>query len=179
MKKLLLFLTLSTIFVNAQTFQPDSGNYNKYGKQIYKIDTVMVSNQTKESIFSNSLAWLSNNFKDSRNVIETKDINLGEITFKCFYQEDFLTGVKKNGKDTYLPIKIFYTGKFFIKDKKYRIILTDLRYSYLTDSENNIDLSDDITYKYNKKQIDASLSFYKIVLKDIVNYLNRKSDNDF
>ena len=168
MKKALFFLLISTISF-AQTLQKDDS-----GK--FKLDSIVNSPLKKEFLYSNALSWLSSNFKDSRNVIETKDADSGEIIFKGNLP-DKVNVTLKNGKQTLADTRLYFTGKIITKDEKFRIIFSDLKYSYITPNlytelATREIKKDDIYNEKNLVNLDS-------MVKDIARALNKKADNDF
>lgn len=174
MKYLYLLLLLSS-FTFGQTLVKDETN-------TYKYDTIVESASNKKALYSNALNWLSQNFEDSRYVTESKDFETGEIIFK---------GTKTDYLEE-LPLKLSFTAKIIVKDKKYRLIFQDLKYDYFivetmkmnryllpvnqyNDDYDKTGLKDHAAKKYN----DKGLSLLKNIADNIIASMNKKSDADF
>ncbi len=140
------------------------------------MDSIVSSTLKKEFLYSNALSWLSSNFKDSRNAIETKDAESGEIIFKGNLPDKVIV-MLKSGKQTLANTRLYFTGKIIIKDEKFRIIFTDLKYSYITDTLYSDLLNRELRKddKYNEK----NLANLESIVKDLSQALNKKADNDF
>lgn len=180
MKKLILLLILSTSAF-AQDLKVDDV-LNKYGGKTYKLDTIVNSDLKKEFLYSNALAWLSSSFKDSRNVVESKDADLGEIIFKGNTSGYVDVEIKKSKKKTVtspVPVRLSFSGKIIVKDGKYRVIFNNLVYTYITDGLSNDLRPEDKTLIDNDEYNSEALRLLDKLNISLLNSMNKKSDNDF
>jgi hypothetical protein len=161
-----------------QTFKEDP-TYLKQAPNAkgYMIDTVVISTYNKKQLFSNALSYLSNTYKDSRFVIESQDMELGEIAFtgsaKAFSIHRDTT---KKGKITthQWPIVLNYKCKVYVKDQKYKILMNNLELQKAPGLG-----STSLDVKLNDTDSSAASRLALDILKDVATYMNRKPDNDF
>lgn len=128
MKKLLLIILLLL------SFQGYSQNLVKDDvTEMYKLDTIVNSSLGKEALYSNALGWFNSNFKDSRNVIESKDFEAGEIIFHGQSSKNVPYEYQSGKKiiKTVQDVKVYFNGKVIVKDGKYRLIFSDLKHEYI------------------------------------------------
>ncbi|GEM_PF-2830878 len=171
MKRILLLFVFLPAFAFSQTLVKDPVTTN------YKIDTVINADLKKEALYSNSLRWISSNFKDSRNVIESKDVETGEVTFKGHMSGYAEVLVKK--KVTFPPVDLHFTGKVITKDGKYRLIMSDLFFTYITPTlKTGLRPSDKTLIPddpYNKQ----ALKMLGFLTENLIYSMAQSSDQDF
>lgn len=179
----LLLLFLATLSYS-QSFKEDP-NFVKQAPNAkgYMLDTVSASALKKDQLYSNALAFLSNRFKDSRSIIESKDLDLGEISFKGNTQTTVsISDTTKKGKvSTYLEtVKLFFKCKIYLKDQKFKIVLYSLEKPFTSLIASELKLPIDpfetvLMAKEHKAASDMALN----VIKDLAASLNKKPENDF
>lgn len=182
MKKiLLLILLINSMSVFSQSLVKDDA-LNKYGGATYKLDTIVESEFKKEFLYSNALGWLSSSFKDSRKVIENKDSDLGEITFKgstLGYIDVEIKKTKKKSTQVPTTVRLHFSGKIIVKDNKFRIIFNNLTYSYISDRlTGNLVPSDKTIIKDDEYNAKAFELLDKLNTS-LINSMSKKSDSDF
>lgn len=124
-----IFLGLTTF---AQQFKPDpnfTAGADAPNAKRFIVDTVATSTYKKEQLYSNALGYLTNAAKDSRNLIESKSIELGEIVFSGNIETSVLkSDTTKKGKiETYKKnVKVFFKCNVYVKDQKFKIILSKI-----------------------------------------------------
>lgn len=181
MKKLLIAILLLPVLAQAQTFKPDyDSKISAEISQPLLLDTVVISKLTKMQLYSNVLGYLSSTFIDSRNVIEMKDADLGEVAFKGtvakFYPKETIDkkGIKTTEED---KVTLFFKCKIYVKDEKYKIVLSDLEYDALSfiKVRYNLKYPKEVNEQRNNIVVDTSL----ILINDIAYSLNKKPKSDF
>ena len=176
-KTISLLLIFLCSFLFSQKLIPDADLNNKYGHKIYKLDSIVNSNLEKKELYSNALRWISSNFKDSRNVIEMKDESLGEVVFSGRITGNYVGSYEKRNKkvEFLAPVTFIFKCKIIVKDKKYRIIFTDLK------TETTVGLDDvepqDVSIFKDTNQY--ALNQLSLLVEDIIKSMSTKSDNDF
>lgn len=182
MKKTLLTLfTLIPLFVLGQSFKTDENTKSSYAdKPAVLLDTVATSEYSKIQLYSNALNYLTSSFKDSRNVLEMKDADLGEIAFKgSVSNRTIKTTTTKKGKTESIEeiTLIHFKCKIYVKDKKYKIVLSSLETSPLSfspDIKVTIVGEPNVSERNNRAQ-QVALNY----IKDIAQQINKKPENDF
>jgi hypothetical protein len=176
---------LSVATVSAQSFKEDP-NFVKQAPNAkgYMLDTVATSALSKTQLYSNTMAFIANYFKDSRNVIENKDLELGEITFKGnTFTNIAVSDTSKKGKITthYETVRLFFKCKVYLKDQKFKIILQNLEkpaFAILATGVNlPVDPYEKIGMLANEQRAASGLAL--LVIKDLALALNKKPENEF
>ncbi|WP_316745133.1 DUF4468 domain-containing protein [Pedobacter antarcticus] len=178
MKKRLLILIICLITTGsfAQSFKKDPDMVNEKGQIQYMLDTVVNSKFSKEQLFSNALAFLSNKYDSLNTEILYENLMLGEINFKAQKTFHFLS-IPTPGKEVmttpYMTSGIFRYGcRIYVKDQKFRIIMYRLG-----NGINKLNPFDDSLY--NNSQPSAA-KYAKEQIKEFAEYLNKKKpNNDF
>lgn len=179
MKYLLLLLFSFTSLSFGQNFKTDEGRFTKSNKQLYLMDTIVETTNSKAVLYQNSLKWISKKYKNSKINVISKDENLGEINLNIRYYEDvtvnnLIKGDKTKTKN--VPVGYETNCKIILKDNKYKIIVSDLYYNYgARGNVNPLDLDMSI----NKESKLTGIRFNKELLNDISKSLNKKLENDF
>ncbi|AMR32399.1 hypothetical protein A0256_13685 [Mucilaginibacter sp. PAMC 26640] len=179
---ILLFIVTSKL--RAQSFKEDP-NFVKQAPNAkgYMLDTVSASNLSKDQLYSNALSFLSNSFKDSRNVIESKDLELGEISFKGNIRGVFtVSDTSKNGKITshQEPVILFFKSNVYLKNNKFKIVVSSLERTFSAILSTSIKLPVDINrigIQYDEDRVASNLALK--LIKDFSAFLNNKPENDF
>lgn len=185
-KKLISFAVLLVSFsCYSQTFRPDAGTVSTSTvSPAQLLDTVVATTLTKKQVYSNALRYISTAFKDSRDVIEMKDPDLGEIIFAGNVKENYLkiSEDKKGKKSTFNDVvKLSFKGRIYIKDDRFKIVLSGLQYDFTSLLPGAPQMT--VTYPKefglysgrNNAAVDAALK----LIKDISLALNSKPENDF
>jgi hypothetical protein len=177
-KTITITFLLTWIFSFGQTFKEDP-TYLKQAPNAkgYMLDTVVVSNFDKKQLYSNALSYLSNTYKDSRFVIESQDLELGEIAFTGSAKAVSIhRDTTKKGKITTYqwPIVLNYKCKVYVKDQKYKIVMNNLE---LQKAPGLCSTSVDV--KLNDPDEKPASHLAVDILKDVATYMNRKPENDF
>lgn len=186
----MLLLALVTT-VHAQAFKVERTDLDGSDEiKYYLIDTVVASDLNKDQLYSNSLKMISGSFKDSRNVIESKDLDLGEIVYKGFIGSKFVHKIEgkvdkkgRKGKDEFLEdeARLYFKCHLFLKDNKYKVVLTDLKMpiTALFDTESTrihvVPVDEIKEYDLQSKIHQMALSY----IKSVASELNKKPMNDF
>jgi len=183
-KTLLTLITLLPLITFAQNFKDDP-NYVKQAvnDKGYMLDTVGVSTLTKSQLFSNALSFLTNNFKDSRSVIESKDLELGEISFKGnTFKNIQVSDTSKKGKiaNRWETVRLHFKCKIYLKDQKFKIVLNSLQkpFSEMIASDTLLPIdpyANGIFSNSDKAASELALD----LIKNIAKYLNTKPENEF
>lgn len=184
MKKLLLYLLVSLpLFSLAQKFKPDQNTKSTFTDQpSHLLDTVIESKLTQKQLYSNSLNYISTSFKDSRNVLEMKDIDLGEISFIGTYSTIIVDSIahllKKKTVYTYQnnELKLKFKCKIYVKDQKAKIVLSSLLYDYYINKNTSIRIGKELE-AWNGNRVASELALD--LIKRIAGFINKKPDNDF
>ncbi|MDM1093407.1 DUF4468 domain-containing protein [Myroides odoratimimus] len=145
---------------------------------MYKLDTIVNTSLNKEALYSNALGWFNSNFRDSRNVVESKDLETGEILFHGITSKDVPIEYKVNKKvvKDLENVKVHFKGKVIVKDSKYRLIFSDLKHEYISGM---------IWTMYPEGNIEDNLPEYETyrLLEELQNSfirsMDKKPDNDF
>lgn len=165
MKKIILtLLSILPLISVAQSFKPDENTVSSSKDYpAYLIDTVVASSYTKQQLYSNALHYVTSTFSDSRNVIELKDTELGEIALKAFFQKERTT--------------LYFKCKIYVKDKKFKIVLSALETNHVFEAP---EIKSTLVANYTKsKPNSAALALAVDVIKDIAYQLNKKPENEF
>lgn len=174
MKKILLILLLLTIKGYGQKLNLVKDDVT----EMYKLDTIVSTSLNKEALYSNALGWFNSKFRDSRNVIESKDFETGEILFHGITSKD-VPYEYKSGKKTIKTmdnVKVFFNGKVIVKEGKYRLIFSDLKHEYISGMIWTMYPESD-----NEKS-KAAFETYRLLedlQKSFIRSMDKKPDNDF
>lgn len=181
---LLIFAIIISSTVFAQSFKVDPETQSMYANRpAYMIDTVVTSSLSKKQLYSNGISFIAATFPDSRDVIQVKDLELGEILFNGIISKKYLDTVDIKTKliTRELTGNLHFKCKLYLKDGKYKIILYGLETSKSNFPEIQYTL-DVPKYsgskkedKYNIVGRELSISF----INDLSIALNKKPDNDF
>jgi hypothetical protein len=147
------------------------------------LDTVASSTLTKQQLYSNALNYISNSSKDIRNVVEMKDVELGEISYKGnTFTNISVSDTTKKGKITshYETIRLMFRCKIYLKDNKFKIVLNSLEKPFMAMLSGGITVPVDPYYKgpgahEYKVASDLALS----MIKQIAVELNKTPENEF
>lgn len=155
-----------------------------------RIDTIVTSTLTKTQIFSNATNYVASNFKSSKDVVQQKDLDLGELFFRGFIREDYVQiiegKVNKKGKkspDTNLPTytELHFLCKIYVKEGRFRIILEDLKRPFypLMNMHDKIKISLPVegspTFQEDVITERLAINFVRSLVQD----LNKRPENDF
>lgn len=184
MKKLILILiAILPLLSVAQAFKPDHNTKSSFTDQpSYLIDTVITSKLSKSQLYSNALNYISSSFKDSRNVLEMKDMELGEVHFLGSYSTIIVDSikhmVKKKPYYTYQnnELKLKFKCKIYVKDEKAKVVLSSLLYDYYIDQNTSIRMGKKLE-GWRGNEVAVSLAVE--LLSRISNSINKKPDNEF
>jgi len=125
---IILVMVLSASLLCAQSFTVDSSD------QTCKIDTVVNCDLNKEQLYSNALNYIAKSFKNSNNVIQSKDLELGEIIVKgsiiteCY---EIIATKKSKGYryDTLLtPLRVHFNANIYTRDNKFKVDISSIKY---------------------------------------------------
>jgi hypothetical protein len=182
MKKLLI--VIAVLLCNssyAQTFKLDSVIKSVDSKlPYYSIDTIVLSNYSKSDLFSNALRYIADSFKDSRNVVEVKDVDRGEIYFHGNVSKPFTNSYPdKKGKIKYLEeeAKLFFKCKIYLKDNKFKIVLSSLEYPFTSLLDTGVNMP--LQPNYDKPECRATGELAMALIKNLSARVNSKPANDF
>lgn len=172
MKKLLLIILLLSIKGYSQKLVRDDVS------GMYKLDTIVNTTLSKEALYSNALGWFNSNFRDSRNVVESKDLQTGEILFHGITSKDVPVELKVGKKtyNEYKKVSVHFKGKVIVKDLKYRLIFNDLKHEYIsgmiwTMYPESVDEKSDAAFQTYRLLEDLQNSF--------IRSMDKKPDNEF
>jgi hypothetical protein len=183
MKRFLLTLLLIAPAAVFGQFKIDPDTKSMYNtRPAYKIDTVLNSNLEKKNLYSNALSFIAAAFPDSRNVVQVKDLELGEIMFNGNISKNYVeTENKVTNRPRTLSSTLHFKCKIYLKDKKYKIVL------YGLEAANSI--FPDYTYTLDVPFLSGSTkeSQFNLVgrelaisfIDSLVIALNKKPDSDF
>lgn len=188
MKRILLLIFLLPSLAMAQSFKTDLDTKSSFTDQpALLLDTVAISSLKKQQLFSNALNYVSKSFKDSRNVLEMKDAELGEVLFNGRISFDFVdtATVTKTVKKQNIQTKeqreissfLVFKCKVYVKDEKFKVVLYGLKTPmfYFSQEELQSTLREEDYKMYNKTAKLVALDY----IKSVSEFLNRKPENDF
>lgn len=180
MKKLIFvaFLIIP-LFCFSQKFKPD---FDTNGGVF--LDTVADSKLTKQQLYSNTISFISKSFSDSKAVIETKDVELGEVAFYGYvpfvYTDTTKLEKKKKTIETISTweVKLYFKSRVYLKDQKYKVVLSSLEvslptYPGLTEVRLLLKESSTTESHIEGKKIALEL------IQSISAFLNRPPENEF
>lgn len=164
-----LSIFLITIEAKAQQF--------KYVDAELILDSVGNTNNSKKEIFSNAIGFVSSYFKKSKAVIDVRDLELGELVFS-----GSLLGEYIDSNDEDRPMKIDFTCHIYIKDKKYKVVMKQLKrvnsILYKYGPSDSFPFHEGALTSKDKDDI-YSLSLIKNFVTELSKRLNKTPDNDF
>lgn len=147
-----------------------------------KIDTVVTSELTKLQLYSNALNFIAKNFKNSNNVIQSKDLELGEIIVKgniVTYIKDVKATKKSKGYryDSIIsPLRVHFNANVYTRDNKYKIDISSLKYDVA-----GLDIQMPV-YIESKADITEDIAARAIIKEFIIEFargVGQKPLNDF
>ena len=183
MKKnlLTLLLIISSGIAFGQTFKEDPSFVKQApNAKGYMVDTIAESKFTKQQLYSNAMAFLTNNFKDIRSVVESKDLDLGEISFKGSAITSVMkSDTTKKGKisTSKWKIPVYFKCKIYVKDQKFKIVLNSLDVGMMV-GLSGAPLDPYSTGVFSQENIAASEAVLDLI-KNIAVSINKKSESDF
>ncbi|WP_145859073.1 DUF4468 domain-containing protein [Pedobacter suwonensis] len=185
MKKLIVILVFIPFIGLSQTFKPDYDTESTFTDQpAYLLDTVSVSLNTKQQLYSNVLSYLTKSFKDSRNVLEMKDFELGEVSFNGIVPFVYIdtVAVKTTKKETIKSAIernsfLSFKCKIYVKEGKFKIVLSRLKTPsfYFSQDELQSTLRKEFYKPNNQVAKETALG----LIRDIAYRINKKPENDF
>jgi len=185
MKKQLLtiIIALSSFGCLAQSFKEDP-NFVKEAPNAkgYMLDTVAVSSLSKQQLYSNAMSFLTNSFKDSRSVIESKDLETGEISFSGNTGKSItVSDTTKKGKiSSHLEtVNLYFKCKVYLKDQKFKIIINSLEKPFTALMPGGPRLPIDIHASFQQNENEAAMDLAMGLIKSLAASLNRKPESDF
>lgn len=186
MKKLIVsVLFLMPVLAFAQSFKPDNDTKSAFNDvPAYLIDTVVNSKLTKKQLYSNALNYLTKSFKDSRNVVEMKDADLGELAFSgnvpFYYSDTTVTNRKKKGALTevkQVSSFLVFKCKVYVKDERFKIVLSHLKTPAFYFEQDKLQLT--LRNEYYKANNQSARETALALIKHIASFLNRTPENEF
>lgn len=157
MKKLILLIAvfLITGYVQGQDLPIDEKTNKITYSEIKEIDSL-----SKSELYTKTLEWFAYKFTSSKDVIQLKD----DIKKKVIGKGNFR--IKYYTRDP----NIYFTISVFLKDNRYKIVVTDLKYS---DNQGEEFLIDNFPKSWAGKKklyriVDAEV---KLILVDFYNYM--------
>lgn len=182
----IIFISFTFTSAFSQSFKLDEGAVSSFNDvPAYLIDTVVNTSLTKEQLFSNALNFISNTYKDSRYIIETKEATLGEVVFKSSATTTFsYNETNKKGKISQINsgTTLYFKANIYVKDNKYKIVLSNLRRSIssaLPDEVSALSLRiDDLkgdTYRSNGPALRLAIN----IVNDIASFMSKKPQSEF
>jgi hypothetical protein len=162
-----------------------------------RYDTVFAATGNQKDLFTKAKLWLAQEFKDSKNAIQTEDEQSGSIIGKGSFLYTTTSYEAKKGKikslGTYNNVAKF-TIKIFTKQDKVKLIISDIKTrSELLSMEmdfTSVDISNarDMDSKDLDKQA-AGLTAYEqcskihneieSLIRSFIRYMGAKAENDF
>lgn len=138
MKKLLLLVT--TLFItysaNAQDDRYGAGSMpvNSDGKVVFSA-IVPMEGQTAKQLYSKAKMAVAELFKSSNDVIQLDDPENGVLIIKG----------ANNTSTTYVQSNTSFTLKFFFKDDRYKIDITDIKTNVISGGQKHTYIAEDMT----------------------------------
>jgi hypothetical protein len=194
---LLFFFPLS----GHSQFLSDSIPVNENGIVTY--ETVVEQPGSKDQLYTKAKLWIADNFKSANNVIQADDKKEGFIVVKAFfpytYEHFFSTKDKKKTEVSSYPLKrdAYFTIKFFLKDNKYKVIITDIELEHTIDviviskytwsiahllAMKNANLNEEESRVWQLDQLSEkrllNLNFLNTIAS-IKSYMAKKAESDF
>ena len=181
MKNTLIFILLSSCFttLKAQSFKIDNDTPSEYkdGRPAFLIDSVGATFLSKKELFSNSVNYVSTVFRDSRNVIEMKDLELGEVLFTGTIDKPF-----KEPDGRILAGILNFKCKIYLKDGKYKVVLYGLEWAKSTFPTYSYQINIPYIFDIREKEEPANKAARELaynLIKDISAAITKKPANDF
>ncbi|WP_231492202.1 DUF4468 domain-containing protein [Pedobacter sp. Leaf170] len=181
MKKLLsiAFLIISWSYSNAQSFKVDNDTPSEYkdNRPAFLIDSVGTSTLTKKQLYSNSINYITTAFKDSRDVIELKDLELGEVLFNGKISKQY-----KDETGRLLDAILNFKCKIYLKEGKYKIVLHGLEFAKSTFPSYSYQINVPYIFDTKEKEDPANKAGRELaynLIKNISAALTKKPGNEF
>lgn len=111
MEKIKVMITLIMCFIVIKTFGQNPE---------MNVDKTFESTETKDVLYSKSKMFISEMFKSANDVIQNDDKENGIILVKGIIKESFEYSMKT------LDYNFSFTMKIYVKDNKYRIVISDV-----------------------------------------------------
>ncbi|MBB6109724.1 protein of unknown function [Mucilaginibacter lappiensis] len=129
MKATFLFLLISCFLTaHAQTGKSPVSIDSTTSKVKYEV----IINQTgsKDDLFSKAQSWIASTFKNTKAVIDVSDRAGGQLLFSgnatTVYIDTLFNKKHDVKKISTVGCHVFFKGKFYVKDAKYKFIVTDI-----------------------------------------------------
>lgn len=157
---------------------------------------IIVSNLSKEALWSNLTEWVSKSFNDSETVVDSKDKEEGVIILKSKNRINDDSYFMRKG---YIKAYVSYTIKIDVREKKYRYTIIDqngeisagtlytgdmsypTKKRYLQKLEFILDFSERFTNKnmsFGIYKLDEAINYYNSKLESIPQYKNKKKTKE-
>lgn len=183
MKNCILFFLLSLPIISlGQSFKPDPDVKSSYlNEPAYLLDTVAESKLSKQQLYSNGLNFLSKSFSDSRAVLEMKDPDLGEISFKGTVKVNYTDTLKSEKKkkvvnEVYTDwVDLRFKCKIYVKDERFKIVLSSLE----APMHSLIDVPMTLSLQNERGSNVAALQEARNLIVRITEFMNRPPENEF
>ena len=164
MKKLILIIAVLSItnFIQGQDLPINEKTGKITYSEIKKIDSL-----SKSELYVKVLEWFAYKFNSSKDVIQLKD----DVKMKIIGKGGF--GIKYYTRDP----NIYFTISVFLKDNRYKIVITDLKYS---DNQGEEFLVDNFPKSWagKKKLYRAVDAEVKLILTDFYNYMKATNEEE-
>ena len=125
MKKRLLILSIlvSTVCFSQSSLLHSSLSV-KDGKVYY--DTIIqLDGTSKDKLFEKSKIWALNNFKSQKDALQAEDREIGLLTYKTFFTENF-NAPPFRGHSVTAEWKYIFTVKLYLKEGKAKIVIDNV-----------------------------------------------------
>ena len=164
MKKVILIIVtfLITGYIQGQDLPIDEKTGEITYSEIKQIDSL-----TKSELYTKTLEWFAYKFASSKDVIQLKD----DVKMKVIGKGSF--GINYYTRNP----NINFTISVFLKDNRYKIIITDLKYS---DNQGEEFLVDNFPKSWagKKKLYRAVDAQVKLILADFYNYMKTQNEEE-
>ncbi len=164
MKKIILLIVILSMtgFVQGQDLPIDENT----GKITYS-EIKVIDSLSKEELYTKTLEWFAYKFTSSKDVIQLKD----DIKNKVIGKGNFAIKYYTRNPNIYFTISVF------LKDNRYKIVITDLKYS---DNQGEEFLVDDFPKSWGGKKklyrtVDTEV---QLILADFYNYMKAQNEED-
>jgi len=179
-----LILSCATLIASAQEFKPDNNTVSAFKDQpAHLLDTVITSTLTKQQLYSNSLSYISSSFRNSKKSIESKDLELGELSFvgSAIVSVQDSSEQKLKKKTVYVhtdrDLTLHFKCRIYVKNQKAKIVLSSLKYDYYISDDQSIRIAPTRSDVFKGNDVAATLAID--IIKDIASSLNKKPENEF
>jgi hypothetical protein len=187
--KRLLFLTIVSITITYARGQNNVFNFpidSTTGKITFQ-DVVQMGSLKKDDLFNKVKLWVINNYPSPKDVINVEDKDIGVLKLKPQFKRQ-----KKSENLTYDEV-IYFDLDIYVKDGRYKYIITNLKSSTVTSRSTSIDknpiekpflISKDDTeqmkyYDFRKTWSDEIKSDVAGLVASLNTFLVKKNDTDF